>query len=123
MTLFVKSIVNKKTQHLWYDRLEQQPYITSLDSAYARCVFRARVNMFEIKANFKNRYEFDPFCPSCKIEDETFDHIFIHESGLLCKNSLKNNNLLKLSHYSHNGHLEDTGEFLYRYKRYREMML
>ena len=44
-------------------------------------------------------------------------------SGLLCKSSLKNNNLLKLSHYSHNGYLEDTGEFLYRYKRYREIML
>ena len=25
MTLFEKSIVNKKTQHLWYARLERQP--------------------------------------------------------------------------------------------------
>ena len=123
MTLFEESIVNKKTQHLWCARLEQQPYITSLDPAYARCVFRARVNMFEIKANFKNKYEFDPSCPFCKIEDETFDHIFTCESGLLCKNSLKKNNLLKLSHYSHDGYLEDTGGFLYRYKRYREMIL
>ena len=41
MTLFEKSIVNKQTQHLWYARLERQPYITSLDPAYARCVFRA----------------------------------------------------------------------------------
>ena len=89
---------------MWYDRLEQQPYITSLDPAYARCVFRARINMFEIKANFKNKYEFDPFCLFCKIEDETFDHIFTCESGLLCKNSLKNINLLKVSHYSHNGY-------------------
>ena len=54
VTLFERSTVSKKTvQHLWYARLEQQPYITSLDPAYARCVFRARVNMFEIKVNFK----------------------------------------------------------------------
>ena len=96
MNFFEKSIVNKKTQHLWYVRSERQPYINSLDPAYARCVFRARVNMFEIKANSKNKYDFDPFCPFCKIEDESFDHIFTCESGLLCKNSLKNSNLLKL---------------------------
>ena len=79
--------------------------------------------MFEIKANFKNKYDCDPSCPFCNIEDETFDHIFTCESGLLCKNSLDNNNLLKLSHYSHIGYSEDTGEFLYRYERYREIML
>ena len=74
--------------------------------------------MFEIKANFKNKYDCDPSCP---LEDETFNRIFTCDSGLLCKNSLNNNNLLKLSHYSHNRYLEDTGEFLYRYKRYREI--
>ena len=63
MTLFEKSILNKKTQHLWYARLERQPYITSLGPAYTRCVFRARVNMFEINANFKNIYDFDLSCP------------------------------------------------------------
>ena len=66
MTLFEKSIVSKKTKHLWYARLERQPYVISLDPAYARCVLIARVNMFEIKANFKNKYNFDPSCPFCK---------------------------------------------------------
>ena len=110
MTLFEKSIANKKTQRLWYAWLERQPYKTSLDPAYACCVFRARISMFEIKANFKNKYDSDPSCPFCKIEDETFDHIFTCESGLLCKNSLNNNSLLKLSHNSHNGYLQDTGD-------------
>ena len=117
MTLFEKSIVNKKTQHLWYARLEKQPYITSLDPIYARCVFRALVNMFEINTNFKNKHDSDLSCPFCKIAVETFDYMKICESGLLCKNSVDNNNLLKLSHYSYNGYLEYTGEFLYRYKR------
>ena len=34
------------------------------------------------------------------------------ELGLFCNNSLKNNNLLKLSHYSYKGYLEDTREWL-----------
>ena len=123
MTLFEKIIVNKKNQHVWYARLETQPYKTSLDPVYARCVFRARVNMFDINANFKNKYDSDLSCPFCITEEETFDHIFICESGLLCKNSLKNNNLLELSHYSFSGYLEDTGEFLYRYERYRDYVM
>ena len=100
MTLIEEINVNKKTQHLWYARLERQPHTTPLDPVYAHCVFRARVNMFEIKANFKNKYDSDPSCHFCKKEDETFDHIFTCESGLLCKNNNnnKNNNLLKLSH-------------------------
>ena len=35
--------------------------------------------MFEIKANFKNKYDCDLSCPFCKIEDETFDLIFTCE--------------------------------------------
>ena len=76
--------------------------------------------MFEIKANFKNKYDSDLSCVFCKIEDGPFDHTFTCESGLLCKNSLKNK-LLKLSHFSYNGYLEDSVEFLYRYKRYGEL--
>ena len=81
--------------------------------------------MFEMKVNFKNKYDSDLSCPFCKVEVhvETFDHIFTCWSGLLCKNSVENNDLLKLSHYSYSSYLEDTGEFLYRYKRYREIML
>ena len=41
MNLFEKTIVNKKTQHLWYARLERQLYISSLDPVHARCAFRA----------------------------------------------------------------------------------
>ena len=72
--MWKKCIVNKKTQDCWYARLERQTYVTSLDPAYACSVFRAQVNIFEIKANFKNQYDSDLSCLFCKIEDETFDH-------------------------------------------------
>ena len=123
MTWFEKSIVNENTQHLWYARLERQLYIMSLDPVCARCVFMTRVKMFKIKANFKKMHDSDLPCPFRKADDETFDHIFTSLSGVLCKNSLSNNNLLKLSYCSYSGYLEETGEFLHRYKRYGEIML
>ena len=59
LTLFEKCLTNKKTKHLWYSKLGIQPYITSLDPATARSVFKARLNMYEIKANFKKMYDSD----------------------------------------------------------------
>ena len=79
--------------------------------------------MYEIKANFKTIYDSDILCSFCKIEDETFEDIFLCSSDVLCNNSLKENNLLKLSHFSCLKYLKDTGEFLLRYKKYREIML
>ena len=123
LTLFEKSLANKKTKYLWYSKLGIQPYITSLGPRTARSVFKARLNMYEITANFKIMYESDLLCPFCKTEDETFEHIFLCSSGVLCENSLKENNLLKLSHFRCLTYLNDTGEFLHRYKKYREIML
>ena len=94
-----------------------------MDPATARSVFKAHLNMYEIKANSKKMYDSDISCPFCKIDDETFEHIFLCSSDVLCKNSLKENNLLKLSHFSCLRYLKDTGEFLLRYKKYREIML
>ena len=123
LTLFEKSLANKKAKHIWYSKLGIQLYITSLDPRTARSVFKACVNMYEIKANFKKMYESDLSCPFRKTKDETFEHIFSCLSGLLCKNSGKENNLFKLSHFRCLRYLKDTGEFLHRYKKYREIML
>ena len=120
---FEKYLANKKTKHLWYSKLGIPPYITSLDPVTASTVFKAGLNMYEIEGNFKKMYHSDISCPFCKIEDETFEHIFLCSSGVLCKNSLKENNLLKLSHFSCPKYLKNTGEFLLRYKKYREIML
>ena len=123
LTLFEKSLENKKTKHLWYSKLGIQPYITGLDPDTACNVFKAHLNMYEIKANFKKMYESDFLCSFCKIEDETFQHIFSYSAGVLCKNSLKENNLfIKLSHFICLRYLKDTGEFLHRHKKHMEML-
>ena len=90
LTLFEKkNLENKKIKHLWYSKLRIQPYITSLNSATACSVFKARLNVYEIKANLKKMYESDFLCSFCKIEDKSFEDIFSCSSGVLCKNSLK----------------------------------
>ena len=88
LTIFEKCLANKKTKHLWYSKLGIQPYVTGLDPRTACSVFKARLNMYEIKANFKKMYESDFSCHFCKIEDETFEHIFSCSSGVLCMNFL-----------------------------------
>ena len=67
--------------------------------------------MFEIKANFKNKCDSNPFCPFRRKEDESFYHIFACESEF-CKNSPRNSTLLKLSHYSYNVYLEDRSFYI-----------
>ena len=76
LTLSEKSLANRNTKHLWYSKLGIQPYITRLGSETARIVFKARLSMCEIMVNFKKMYESDFSFPFCKIEHETFDHIF-----------------------------------------------
>ena len=49
------------------------------------CVFKACLNMYEVKANFKKMYESDFSYPLYEIEDETFEHIFSCSLDVLCE--------------------------------------
>ena len=54
---------NKKTFLLSYDKLIKAPYITSFKPEIARMVFRARVGVYDIKENFKKKYDGKLSCP------------------------------------------------------------
>ena len=47
---------NKKTQHLEFGKLNESPYLTALSPQTARIIFKARLGVFEIKVNFKDKY-------------------------------------------------------------------
>ena len=51
-------------------------YLKKLDPNTAGVIFIARTRMFDIKVNYKRKYEFNLDCPFSKYYDETFDHIF-----------------------------------------------
>ena len=80
---------NKKTMHLTYHSIKRAEYLEKLEPNLARIVFKARVRMFDIKVNYKNKYSTDLSCPFCKMETETFDHLFECISGLCCPSNLR----------------------------------
>ena len=47
---------NKKTQHLEFGKLTESPYLTALSPQTARIIFKARLGVFDIKVNFKDKY-------------------------------------------------------------------
>ena len=67
---------NGKTMHFKYGTLGQSPHFTSLKPKYVIVIFKARTRMYGIKANFKEKYEGDTFCPFCIRNTENFEHIF-----------------------------------------------
>ena len=81
---------NRKTNQLSYKRLEAQNYLTSLGSSEARIIFKVRVRMLDLKTNFKRKYELDLSCPFCLEGEESVDHIFTCNKGLLRTDKLEN---------------------------------
>ena len=57
-------------------------YVTKLDPEIARVLIKARLRMFEVKVNFKKKYNYKLNCPFCTDETETFDHIFQCPDGV-----------------------------------------
>ena len=66
---------NKKTHHLKFDKLNESPYLTALPPQTARIIFKARLGIFHIKVDFKDKYSPDVGCAICKEERETLEHI------------------------------------------------
>ena len=90
MQLMAQCKGNKKTMHLTYHSVKRAEYLEKLEPNLARTVFNARVRMFDIKVNYKNKYSNDLNCPLRKMGTETFDHLFECISGLYCPISIRN---------------------------------
>ena len=67
---------NRKTALSRYNKFKSVDYLTKLDPPIARVLIKARLRMFEVKINFKHKYNYKLNCPFCIDETETFDHIF-----------------------------------------------
>ena len=67
---------NRETALLRYNKFQSVDYLTKLDPPIARVPMKARLRMFEVKINFKKKYNFKLNCPFSINETETFDHIF-----------------------------------------------
>ena len=114
---------NKKTMHLTYHSIKKAEYLEKLERNLARIVFKARVRMFDIKVNYKNKYSTDLSCPFCKMETEAFGHFFECISGLYCPSNLRS---IQFSNFCNEASVENVrriAKFLLKYSKYREDIL
>ena len=113
----------RKTSHLTYSRLKTSKYLHELDPQHARVIFRAKVRIFDLKINFKNKYAQYLLCPFCRGDQETFEYVFSCSMGLWCNNSLKGMSLTSLSNEASIQSLRSIAQFLIKYLKYRSEML
>ena len=110
MQLMAQCKGNKKTMHFIYHSVKRTEYLEKREPNLARVVFKARVRMFDIKVNYKNKYSNDLNCPFCKMETEiTFDHLFECISELYCPSSLRN---IQFSNFCNEASVENMSEGL-----------
>ena len=112
---------NKKTCLLSYSKLTRAPYLSNFKPEVARMVFRARV--YDIKDNFKGKYDGDLNCPFCGQLHEKLEHIFQCKSGNFCRRSLRGTTLFELATMEDTQKTKKIGEFLVKYQKYREIFL
>ena len=122
MQLTIQCANNRKTSHLKYESFVRASYLKKLDPNIARVIFKARNRKFYIKVNYKKTYKFNVDCPFCKYYDETFDHIFKCNSGLLSR-YLYATGLVGFCSESSIPKVRKIGIFLAKYSKYREEML
>ena len=112
---------NKKTCLLSYSKLMRAPYLSNFKSEVARMVFRARVRVYDIKDNFKRKYDVDPNCPFCRQLNENFEHIFQCNLGIFCRRFLRGTTLFEFATMKDTPKIKMIGEFLVKYQTYREI--
>ena len=123
--LKIHCLNNRKTCHLHYESFSRADYIEKLQPNLARIIFKARTRMFHIKVNFKKKYHFNIWCPFCKREDETFDHLFACNSGVFCPTSIQSTHLTSFSAEKSLSKLKGIGKFFCRYsigRKYCELL-
>ena len=113
----------RKTSHLTYSRLTPSNYLLELDPQHACVIFRAKDRILDLKINFKKKYAQDLLCPSCRHDQETFEHVFSCSVGLWYNNYLKGMSLTSLSNEASIQSLRNIAQFLIKYLKYRSEML
>ena len=84
----------KRTSLLSYSKSMRTLYLWNFKPEVARMVFRARVGVYDIKDNFKRKYDDDLDCLFHRQLYENFEHILQCNSGIFCGISLRGKHCL-----------------------------
>ena len=113
---------NKKTSHITYKHFGTSDYLLKLSPELVRILFKAKTRMFNIKSNYKKKYRSVLTCPFRMVQDETFDHLFTCQHGIVVPNILQGVTFNLFSSTDLN-FIESLGKFLQRYQQYREILM
>ena len=113
----------KKAPYMKYIKLEQPTYLTELDSKYVQMILKAKLEMFDIKVNFKGLYPSNLLCPFCNVVNEEFSHMFNCEFGPVCPASIRGLTLEHLHNIADFQRLKCVGKFLMKYGRMRSILI
>ena len=104
----------------FHSNLKCQEYITSLQPKLSRLLFKAKLGMFDIKCNPKNKYRNNLLCPVCSVTDKNLQHLTVCSSNPYIKvykikssYDIYDNDLLKLKQWA---------KFLKKYEYLRNYM-
>ena len=114
---------SQKASYVRYTKLEQPTYLTELDPKYAQIIFKAKLEMFDIKINFKGLYPSNLLCLFCNVVNEEFSHMFDCEFGHVCPASLRGLTLEHLHNITCMQRLKCVGKFLMKYERMRSILI
>ena len=114
---------NRKTMHLKYSKLGQTTYFTALKPKYAKVIFKARTRMYDIKTNFTEKYVGNTFCPFCRRNAESFEHIFKCQDGLICPLNTYDITLKSSIDFSDARFFKRVGMYFIKYEKFREVVI
>ena len=79
--------------------------------------------MYDIKANFKEKYENNAFCPFCRRDAESFEHIFKCHDGLICPLNRRGITLESFAEFTDVSVLKRIGKYLVNYEKFRKVVI
>ena len=79
--------------------------------------------MYNIKANFKEKYEGDTFCPFCRRDAESFEHTFKCHDGMLCPLNTHDITLESFSEFTEARFLKRVGKYFLKYEKFRKVVI
>ena len=113
---------NKKTSHITLKHFGTSDYLLKLSPELARLVFKGKTRMFDIKSKYKKKYISVLTCPFCRVQDETFDHLFTYQHSIVVPNILQGVTFNSFSSI-HLNFIESLGKFMQRYQQYHEILM
>ena len=109
--------------HLKYSKLGQSNIFYCSQAKICQSHFKARTRMYNIKANFKEKYENNTLCPFCRRDAENFENIFKCQDGLICPLNRHGITLESFAEFTDVRVLKSVGKYLIKYEKFREAVI